>query len=131
MSFTNKEREIAKKVQQVAGHGIMDCLKAVREAEGDFDKAVEIVKNLSALQVLTGKINCEWRCLLNSDLDMDSIGILSSGRAKEFFEACRPKLTSKAGIVIVTGTAGFNEVGTPFKDLFYNNEKEEQNEKDR
>ena len=33
-----------KKLREVTGAGMMDCKKALVEAEGDFDKAIEILR---------------------------------------------------------------------------------------
>ncbi|MFA6576760.1 MAG: elongation factor Ts, partial [Nocardioides sp.] len=33
-----------KKLRELTGAGMMDCKKALTEADGDFDKAVEILR---------------------------------------------------------------------------------------
>ena len=33
-----------KKLREMTGAGMMDCKKALSEAEGDFDKAIEILR---------------------------------------------------------------------------------------
>src|SRR5438552_7262653 len=40
-----------KKVRDLTGSGMMDCKKALEEAEGDFDKAVEILRVKGAKDV--------------------------------------------------------------------------------
>lgn len=36
--------ELVKKLRDMSGMGIVDCQKALKEAEGDFDKAVELIR---------------------------------------------------------------------------------------
>jgi len=40
--------DMVKKLRQMTGAGVMDCKKALEEAEGDFDKAVEILRKKGA-----------------------------------------------------------------------------------
>ncbi|HEX7658851.1 MAG TPA: elongation factor Ts, partial [Pseudonocardiaceae bacterium] len=40
-----------KRLREVTGSGMMDCKKAIEEAEGDFDKAVEILRIKGAKDV--------------------------------------------------------------------------------
>lgn len=37
--------DILKKLRETTGAGVMDCKAALKEAEGDFDKAVKIIKH--------------------------------------------------------------------------------------
>ncbi|MFH0712488.1 MAG: translation elongation factor Ts [Candidatus Jorgensenbacteria bacterium] len=39
-----KMNESVSKLREVTGAGVMDCKRALSEAEGDFDRAVEIIK---------------------------------------------------------------------------------------
>ena len=43
MSYTVSAQEVAK-LRNITGAGMMDCKKALVEAEGDFDKAIEILR---------------------------------------------------------------------------------------
>ncbi|MDO5656536.1 MAG: translation elongation factor Ts [Flavobacteriaceae bacterium] len=43
MSYTVSAKEVAK-LRNITGAGMMDCKKALVEAEGDFDKAIEILR---------------------------------------------------------------------------------------
>jgi len=36
--------EDVKKLREVTGAGMMDCKKALAESEGDFEKAIEILR---------------------------------------------------------------------------------------
>lgn len=38
------KKENLKKLRESTGAGVMDCKKALEEADGDFDKAVEIIR---------------------------------------------------------------------------------------
>ncbi len=40
--------DMVKKLRQMTGAGVMDCKKALEEAEGNFDKAVEILRKKGA-----------------------------------------------------------------------------------
>lgn len=40
--------EMVRKLRDMTGAGVMDCKKALEEAEGDFDKAVEILRKKGA-----------------------------------------------------------------------------------
>jgi len=40
-----------KKLRELTGSGMMDCKKALEEAEGDFDKAVELLRIKGAKDV--------------------------------------------------------------------------------
>jgi len=40
--------EMVRKLRDMTGAGVMDCKKALEEAEGDFDKAIEILRKKGA-----------------------------------------------------------------------------------
>ena len=40
-----------KKLREITGSGMMDCKKALEEASGDFDKAIEILRIKGAKDV--------------------------------------------------------------------------------
>jgi len=40
--------DMVKKLRQMTGAGVMDCKKALEEAEGDFDKAIEVLRKKGA-----------------------------------------------------------------------------------
>ena len=58
MAFTAAD---VKKLREMTGCGMMDCKKALTEAEGDMDKAVDILreKGLAASQKKAGRIAAE------------------------------------------------------------------------
>ena len=38
------------KLRQMTGSGMMDCKKALVEAEGDFEKAIELINNIRLIE---------------------------------------------------------------------------------
>ena len=58
MAFTAAD---VKNLREMTGVGMMDCKKALTEADGDMDKAVEILreKGLAASQKKAGRIAAE------------------------------------------------------------------------
>ena len=50
-----------KKLREMTGVGMMDCKKALTEADGDFDKAIEWLreKGMAAAQKKAGKVAAE------------------------------------------------------------------------
>ena len=46
MSFTTAD---VVKLRKVSGAGMMDCKNALKDAEGDFDKALEIIREKGKL----------------------------------------------------------------------------------
>ena len=58
MAFTAKD---VQRLREMTGVGMMDCKKALTQAEGDFDKAIEILreKGLAAAQKKAGRIAAE------------------------------------------------------------------------
>ena len=65
-----------KKLRDLTGAGMMDCKKALEEAEGDFDKAVEIlrVKGLKGVTKREGRSASNG--LVAAQLDGNSSGVL-------------------------------------------------------
>ncbi len=68
--------EMVKKLREQTGAGMMDCKKALTEANGDFDKAVDILrkKGLAAAAKKAGRATSEG--LIGSYVHMDKIGVL-------------------------------------------------------
>ena len=62
MAFTAQD---VKKLREQTGCGMMDCKKALTEAGGDFDKAVEWLreKGLAAAQKKAGRVAAEGMVL--------------------------------------------------------------------
>ncbi len=72
----NITAEMVKNLREKTGAGMMDCKKALTEAGGDFDKAVELLrkKGLAAAEKKAGRQASEG--IIASYIHMDKIGVL-------------------------------------------------------
>lgn len=72
----NITAEMVKNLREKTGAGMMDCKKALTEAGGDFDKAVELLrkKGLAAAEKKAGRQASEG--VIGSYIHMDKIGVL-------------------------------------------------------
>ncbi|RMG68530.1 MAG: translation elongation factor Ts [Nitrospirae bacterium] len=68
--------EMVKNLREKTGAGMMDCKKALTEAGGDFDKAVELLrkKGLAAAEKKAGRQASEG--VIASYIHMDKIGVM-------------------------------------------------------
>ncbi|HEB76475.1 MAG TPA: translation elongation factor Ts [Nitrospirae bacterium] len=68
--------DMVKRLREQTGAGMMDCKKALSESNGDFDKAVEVLrkKGLAAAEKKAGRRASEG--LISSYIHMDKIGVL-------------------------------------------------------
>ncbi len=68
--------DMVKRLREQTGVGMMDCKKALMESNGDFDKAVEVLrkKGLAAAEKKAGRKASEG--LVASYIHMDKIGVL-------------------------------------------------------
>ena len=64
-----------KKLREMTGAGMMDCKKALVEADGDFDKAVDILrkKGIAAAQKKAGRVAAEGAALAKSTGRMGAV----------------------------------------------------------
>ena len=83
MAFTAAD---VKKLREMTGCGMMDCKKALTEAEGDMDKAVDILreKGLAASQKKAGRIAAEGTVYA---LVEDNMGVVIEVNAETDFVA--------------------------------------------
>ena len=83
MAFTAKD---VKELREMTGVGMMDCKKALTEADGDMDKAVEWLreKGLAAAQKKAGRIAAEG--MAYADV-IDGIGVVVEVNAESDFVA--------------------------------------------
>jgi len=67
---------MVKQLREKTGAGMMECKKALTEANGDFDKAIEILrkKGISAAEKRAGRAASEG--IIGSYIHMDKIGVL-------------------------------------------------------
>ena len=84
MAITAKDVQT---LREMTGVGMMDCKKALTEAEGNMDKAVEILreKGLAASQKKAGRIAAEGVAAVvaaNKPADLDALMALSYGNGR-------------------------------------------------
>src|SRR5215471_9097192 len=92
-----------KKIRDLTGSGMMDCKKALEEAEGDFDKAVEILRIKGAKDVgkragrtaANGLIAHSGKALLELNCETDFVAkndafIALAQQLVEFVDASKP-----------------------------------------
>ena len=72
MAFT--AQDVKKKLREQTGCGMMDCKKALTEAGGDFDKAVEWLreKGLAAAQKKAGRVAAEGMVYATADVEKEA-----------------------------------------------------------
>ena len=87
MAFTAAD---VKNLRETTGVGMMDCKKALTEAVGDFDKAIEILreKGLAASQKKAGRIAAEGMAYAAS---IDGVGVVVEVNAETDFVAKNEK----------------------------------------
>ena len=85
MAFTAQD---VKKLREQTGCGMMDCKKALTEAGGDFDKAVEWLreKGLAAAQKKAGRIAAEGMVYATADVEK-KLGVMIEVNAETDFVA--------------------------------------------
>ncbi len=68
--------DMVKRLREQTGAGMMDCKKALTESNGDFDKAIDVLrkKGLAAAEKRAGRKASEG--LILSYIHMDKIGVL-------------------------------------------------------
>lgn len=68
--------EMVKQLREKTGAGMMECKKALTEANGDFEKAIEVLrkKGISAAEKRAGRAASEG--IIGSYIHMDKIGVL-------------------------------------------------------
>jgi elongation factor Ts len=75
------------KLREVTGAGVMDCKRALEEAEGDFDKALELIKKRGAVIAEKKGERKTGAGLLESYIHMDRVGVLLELRTETDFVA--------------------------------------------
>ena len=87
MAFTAAD---VKNLRETTGVGMRDCKKALTEADGDFDKAIEILreKGLAASQKKAGRIAAEGMAYAAS---IDGVGVVVEVNAETDFVAKNEK----------------------------------------
>jgi elongation factor Ts len=77
--------EAVQKLREMTGAGVMDCHKALKEANGNFDKAVAIIreKGISKMEKRAGRETGAG--LVHSYVHNERIGVIVSIRAETDF----------------------------------------------
>jgi elongation factor Ts len=77
--------ELVQKLRELTGAGVMDCNKALKEADGDFDKAVAIIreKGISKIEKRVGRETGAG--MVHSYVHNERIGVLIDLRAETDF----------------------------------------------
>ena len=83
MAFTAKD---VAELRERTGCGMMDCKKALTEAEGDMDKAIELLreKGLAAAQKKAGRIAAEGVVITKANADNSSVVLLEVNAETDF-----------------------------------------------
>ncbi len=68
--------EMVKQLREKTGAGMMDCKKALTEAGGDFDKAIEILRKKGMAQAEKKASRQTSEGVIGSYIHMDKIGVL-------------------------------------------------------
>ena len=98
MAFTAAD---VKNLREKTGVGMMDCKKALTEADGDMDKAIEILreKGLAASVKKAGRVAAEGMALATT---IDGIGVLVEVNAETDFVAKNEKFVNFVNGVAAT-----------------------------
>ncbi len=98
MAFTAKD---VKELREMTGCGMMDCKKALAEADGDMNKAIEFLreKGLAAQQKKAGRIAAEG--IVVSVVD-GNVGVVLEVNAETDFVAKNEKFVNFANAVAAT-----------------------------
>jgi len=81
------EIDIIQKLREVTGAGVMGCKKALKEAGGDFDKAVEIIKEKGLIKVEQKSNRSTGAGLLESYIHNERVGVMLELRCETDFVA--------------------------------------------
>lgn len=77
--------EIIQKLREVTGAGVIECSKALRDAGGDFDKAVQIIHERGLVKVEKRADRETGAGLIESYVHNERIGVLLDLRAETDF----------------------------------------------
>jgi len=85
MAETQPSTELVQKLRSATGAGVMDCHKALREAGGDFEKAVLIIREKGMLKVEKRAGRETGAGLVHAYVHNERIGVLLDLRAETDF----------------------------------------------
>lgn len=87
-------KEQIQKLREITGAGVMECKRALQEANGDFDKAISIIHEEGLVRAEKKKERTTGAGVLESYVHNERVGVLLElrcetdfvGRSKEFRE---------------------------------------------
>lgn len=87
-------KEQIQKLREITGAGVMECKRALQEADGDFDKAISIIHEEGLIRAEKKKERTTDAGILESYIHNERVGVLLElrcetdfvGRSKEFKE---------------------------------------------
>ncbi|NCO15510.1 translation elongation factor Ts [Candidatus Wolfebacteria bacterium CG18_big_fil_WC_8_21_14_2_50_39_7] len=87
-------KEQIQKLREITGAGVMECKRALQEADGDFDKAISIIHEEGLIRAEKKKERTTGAGILESYVHNERVGVLLElrcetdfvGRSKEFKE---------------------------------------------
>lgn len=87
-------KEQIQKLREITGAGVMECKRALQEANGDFDKAISIIHEQGLIRAEKKKERTTGAGVLESYVHNERVGVLLElrcetdfvGRSKEFRE---------------------------------------------
>jgi len=87
-------KEQIQKLREITGAGVMECKRALQEADGDFDKAISIIHEQGLIRAEKKKERTTDAGILESYVHNERVGVLLElrcetdfvGRSKEFKE---------------------------------------------
>lgn len=85
--MANVSIEIIQKLRDVTGAGVMTCKKAFAEANGDFDKAVALIKEWGLVKVEQKSNRSTGAGLLETYIHNDRVGVMLELRCESDFVA--------------------------------------------
>jgi elongation factor Ts len=85
MSETVISTEIVQKLREMTGAGVMDCHRALKESDGDFDKAAAIIREKGLLKMEKRAGRETGAGLVESYTHNERIGVLLNLRAETDF----------------------------------------------
>jgi len=79
--------ETIKKLREVTGAGVMECKKALEDANGDFDKAVELIHERGLIKAEKKSERKTGAGLIESYIHNERVGVLLELRCETDFVA--------------------------------------------
>ncbi|MDD5430665.1 MAG: translation elongation factor Ts [Candidatus Pacebacteria bacterium] len=79
--------EDIQKLREMTGAGVMDCMKALKDANGDFDKAQELINERGLIKAEKKSSRTTGAGILESYIHNERVGVLLELRCETDFAA--------------------------------------------